>query len=293
MNIVHSVKKGIKHCKLYWTLGKFWQTGLLSITGIAGYFSAIDIINYMELAGLIGTLILTIAGSTILNMAYDRDIDANMNRTKNRPLPSNKVQIFEAVVIGLVFSVGGILWAYTMNHLYALMLLSGSFINVVIYTIWLKRRTAWSIIWGGVAGGMPILAGRVLALGYIDIIGVLLAVAILLWIPSHIMTFSICYYEDYNQGKIPTFPSSYGFSFTRAIIAVTSFCAVFAIGIGAAVLGLSLEFIVLLGILSLGILGVSIVSVAYPSDKINLFLFKYASVYMLGSMLLIIINFVQ
>ena len=59
---------------------------------------------------------------------------------------------------------------------------------MVIYTIWLKRRTAWSILWGGISGGMPVLAGRVLGTGEIDWIGIALALGVLFWIPTHILT---------------------------------------------------------------------------------------------------------
>jgi len=98
----------------------------------------------------------------------------------------------------------------------------------VIYTLWLKRRTAWSIVWGGISGAMPILAGRVLATGHIDLVGILLALAILFWIPTHTLTFSIKFREDYSNAGIPTFPSTYGETFTRATIAISSVLAALA-----------------------------------------------------------------
>ena len=87
------------------------------------------------------------------------------------------------------------------------MLFAGLFFDVVIYTLWLKRRTPWSIVWGGISGGMPILAGRVLAVGRIEWIGVVLALAVLFWIPTHILTFSMRYREDYANAGIPTIPA--------------------------------------------------------------------------------------
>jgi hypothetical protein len=92
-------------------------------------------------------------------------------------------------------------------------------LDVLVYTIWLKRRTPYSILFGGISGGMPILAGRVLATGQLDAIGVLLAAAILLWIPTHIMTFHIKYQQDYASAGVPTFPSVHGISVTRTLIA--------------------------------------------------------------------------
>ena len=76
---------------------------------------------------------------------------------------------------------------------------AGLFFDVVVYTIWLKRRSAWSIVWGGVSGGMPVLAGRALGLGRIDEVGILLALAVLFWVPTHILTFNLRYYDDYQQ----------------------------------------------------------------------------------------------
>jgi len=77
--------------KQYWTLIKSLQTGLLLVTGFTGYISArCPVMNWETLAGLIGSLFLTISGSTVLNMVYDQDIDAKMNRTSHRPLPSGE-----------------------------------------------------------------------------------------------------------------------------------------------------------------------------------------------------------
>ncbi len=275
--------------KLYWPLIKSLQTGLLLITGITGYISARCPVSSFEVGfGLIGSLFLAISGSTILNMVYDRDIDSKMNRTAHRPLPSGKLDAKEALVLGLSISLLGLLWALTLSFQYAVVVFAGLFIDVVIYTMWLKRRTAWSIIWGGISGGMPVLAGRTLGLGTVDGIGILFALAILLWIPTHIMTFSMRYHDDYQRAGVPTFPSEYGNKYTRLIIAVSSLGAAIAIGMGAMAIGLSWGYLRLLGILSVGILGLSLASVLRPSEKVNFGLFKYASLYMLSAMLLVI-----
>ena len=91
--------------KLYWPLIKSPQTGLLLVTGITGYISArCPVMTWQSFLGLAGTLFLAISGSTILNMVYDRDIDAKMNRTSHRPLPSGKIKTSEALILGLIFS---------------------------------------------------------------------------------------------------------------------------------------------------------------------------------------------
>ena len=171
--------------------------------------------------------------------------------------------------------------------LYGLIIFAGLFFDVVVYTIWLKRRTAWSIVWGGISGGMPILAGRVLGLGQIDWIGVTLTLAILFWIPTHILTFSMRYHKDYQTAGVPTFPSTYGFQATRVIIAISSVVAALAMGIAAYGVGMTWGYLRLMAVLSIGLLVLAVSSTVQPSERVNFGLFKYASLYMLSSMLLL------
>ncbi len=152
--------------RLYWPLTKSLQTGLLLSTGLAGFMSArCPVLHGYDFLGLGLSLFLAIAGSTILNMWYDRDLDAVMNRTHHRPLADGRVSPAEAVRLGLVLSALGVGLAMAMDLLYGLIVLAGLFFDVIVYTAWLKRRTGWSIVWGGIAGGMPILAGRSYGIG--------------------------------------------------------------------------------------------------------------------------------
>ncbi|MEW6716965.1 MAG: heme o synthase [Chloroflexota bacterium] len=274
--------------QLYWPLTKSLQTGLLLSTGLAGYMSArCPVLHWTTLMGLAISLFLAISGSTVLNMWYDSDIDARMRRTAQRPLPAKQVTPKEALRLGLVLSVLGVGWAAVLSPLYALVVFSGFFFDVVVYTIWLKRRTAWSVIWGGIAGGMPILAGRVLGTGQIDSIGILLTLAVLFWIPTHILTFAMRYYNDYKAAKVPTFPSVYGFPVTRTTIAISSVLASLSIGTAGILIGMQWGFVRLLAVLSAGLLILAVASLARPSEKVNFGLFKYASLYMLAAMILL------
>lgn len=276
--------------RLYFPLIKSLQTGLLLATGLAGYMSAsCPVTHWPTLAGLTVSLFLAISGSTILNMWYDRDIDSKMKRTHNRPLASGRVSQVEALRLGLVLSAVGVGWAVMTNPLYGLVVFAGLFFDVVIYTIWLKRRTAWSIVWGGISGGMPILAGRVLATGSLDWIGIVLALSILFWIPTHIMTFSMKYHGDYKAAGVPTFPSTYGFTVTRATIAISSIIAALMIGIAAYGIGMTWGYLRVLVVLSAGLTALAVISLMKPSEHLNFGLFKYASVYMLSSMMLMVV----
>ena len=274
--------------KQYWSLTKSLQTGLLLSTGLAGFMSArCPVIHWYDFLGLGVSLFLAIAGSTILNMWYDRDIDAVMNRTHHRPLAQGCVSPGEALRMGLVLSVLGVGMAVVMSPLYGLIVFGGLFFDVVVYTLWLKRRTCWSIVWGGISGAMPILAGRVFGIGHLDGIGILLALAVLFWIPTHILTFSMRYFEDYQAAKIPTFPSTFGFGFTRLVIAVSSVIAALAILAAGILIGMQWGFVRLLAVLSAGLMLLAIATVIRPTERVNFGLFKYASLFMLSAMILL------
>ena len=276
--------------RLYKPLIKTSQTSLLLATGVAGYLSAGIKVDLVTLLGLTLSLFLSISGSTILNMWYDHDIDTVMNRTHNRPLAAGTVGLGEALRLGLVFSLLGVGLAMAMDPLYGLVVFAGLFFDVVVYTIWLKRKTCWSIVWGGISGGMPILAGRVLAIGHVDLVGVLLTLSILFWIPTHTLTFSIRFHDDYKAAGVPTFPSTYGIEYTRFIIALSAILAAICIGWASVLIGVQAGFLRLLVVLATGLLLLSFATVTRPSERINFGLFKYASLYMLCSMMVLSIQ---
>lgn len=274
--------------KNYWPLIKSLQTGLLILTGVTGYISArCPVFNIGIMISLFGSLFLTVSGSTILNMVWDRDIDARMNRTKLRPLPQGLVSVREAWIVGLSLSLIGLTWAVFLNPLYALVIFAGLFIDVVVYTIWLKRRTAWSIVWGGLSGGMPILAGRVLGVGGFDSVGILFMLAILFWIPTHILTFSIKYATDYATAGVPTFPSTYSIKRTRSIIAFSSLIASICMVLSGLMMDLGAGYLRLIVVLAFGLLGLALTTIFNASDRVNFGLFKYASVFMMSSMFVV------
>lgn len=282
------MKKILTKIRLYWPLTKSLQTGLLLSTGLAGYMTArCPVMQWYDFAGLALSLFLSIAGSTILNMWYDRDIDAVMNRTHHRPLADGRVAPREALLLGLILAMLGVGLATLLSRLVGLVIFAGLFFDVIVYTIWLKRRTCWSIIWGGIAGGMPILAGRTLGTGQIDGIGILLALAVLFWIPTHILTFSMRFHGDYQAAGIPTFPTTYGFAFTRLTIAISSMIAALSIGTAGILIGVQWGLLRLLAVLSSGLVLLAVATVFRPTEKVNFGLFKYASLFMLSAMILL------
>jgi protoheme IX farnesyltransferase len=272
----------------YWSLIKSLQTGLLLTTGISGFMSArCPVLNVPLMLGVTVSLFLAISGSTVLNMWYDRDIDAKMDRTCWRPLPSGEINPREAFVFGVILSILGVGLGLVIDYLFGLIVCAGIFFDVVVYTIWLKRRTVWATIWGGVSGGMPVLAGRVAGTGQIEWIGIALSLAIIFWIPTHTLTFSMRFNDEYRFAGLPTFPSVYGFETTRKLLAVSSMLAALAMVVSAVGIGISIGFLRLIGVLSVGLLILAASSYIRPSSKMNFGLFKYASIYMLSAMLLI------
>jgi protoheme IX farnesyltransferase len=247
------------------------------------------VFNLWTIAGLLVSLFLSISGSTILNMWWDRDIDSKMKRTQKRPLATGQVSHQEALRLGLFLSLLGVGFAVAMDALFGLIIFAGLFFDVVVYSIWLKRRTAWGILWGGISGGMPILAGRVLGYDGFDWVGITLSLGVLFWIPTHIMTFSMKYYDDYKAAGIPTFPSTYGFQVTRIAIAVSSIFAALAMGAAAWGIGMTVGYLRVLIVLSTGLLTLAVISVFQPTERVNFGLFKYASLYMLSSMILMMV----
>jgi protoheme IX farnesyltransferase len=277
----------LNQIRLYWPLIKSTQTGLLLATGIAGYLSAGQPVHAATLLGIALTLFMAISGSTILNMWYDHDIDAKMKRTHKRPAAAGMLRRNEVLGVGITISLLGIGGALAIQPLYGLVVFAGWFFDVVIYTLWLKRRTAWSILWGGISGAMPILSGHALALGRIELAGILLALSILFWIPTHTLTFSLKFRNDYANAGVPTFPSTYGDGFTRAMIAISSVLAAIAIVWASILIGIGAGYLRLMAVMTAGLLLLAFATFRVGSERINFGLFKYASIYMLASMIIL------
>ncbi len=275
----------------YLPLIKGRQTVLLVTTGLAGYMSAYPLTFLSwRLFQLLGTLFLTISGSTIINMWFDRDIDARMQRTCHRPLVTNQVKANETLFLGLALLVLGLGWSLSLSLVYCSIALVGIFFELVIYTFWLKRRTAWSVVLGGIAGGMPILGGRVLATGKVDGIGLLLALIVVLWIPTHNLSFAILRLDDYQRAGVPTFPSVYGFGATYRLIAFSSVL----LAIIMTVFLIRIEFVpiilyVLIGF-QLGLVGLAFMAWMRASAELSASLFKYATIYLLCCMVVLVVN---
>jgi protoheme IX farnesyltransferase len=146
------------------------------------------------------------AGCDTLTGYIDRDIDALMYRTKHRPIPSGRIAPRRALVWGLLLSAVGLLLAYSINLLSLVWIALGIVDNVVVYSLFLKRRNPLSIILGGISGGLPVMFGWSAVTDSIELLPILLAALVVLWIPGHIWSLAIFTKEDYERARVPMLP---------------------------------------------------------------------------------------
>jgi len=275
----------------FWALVKIRQTVLLVVTSLSAYVLTRGLsFDLSEAAGMVVGLLFAISGCTALNMLLDQGVDAHMKRTADRPLPSGRVQPMEAGLFGGILSVVGLTVSFRLDQCFGVVATLGFVFDLLVYTVWLKRRTPLSIIFGGIAGGMPALAGRVLALGRVDVVGLLLAGSVLLWIPSHILTLMLRYADDYRRAGVPAWPNVYGPWATHLFIAGANLLNTVVLAVCAILLRLHPMALALLVAMSLGVFGLAVLQVAFPSEPRNWLLFKIASLYMLASSVLLMLG---
>jgi protoheme IX farnesyltransferase len=251
------------------------------VTAIGAYLmGAAGAVSWPTFAVGMAGLAAAVAGSTALNMVLDRDIDRVMDRTGRRPLPSGRISVARAWVFGLGLAGVGLAGSWAADALFGLVVTLGLLFDVVVYTMWLKRRSAASILIGGIAGGMPALAGRVLAIGAVDVIGLLLAAGVVLWIPAHILTLAMRHADEYGRAGVPVWPAVHGEESTRRVIAVATAGAagvLLAAGLRADVHAVALAG---LGLAGAVMVALSLLALLRPSERRNWTLFKAASIYM-------------
>ncbi len=158
---------------------------------------------WLILATLVGGS-LSAGSAGAFNCYIDRDIDRVMKRTKNRPLVTGELSDREALVFAWALGAASIVWLWVFtNWLAAALSLGAILLYVVFYTIVLKRRTAQNIVWGGVAGCMPVLIGWAAVTGDLSWPPIILFLIIFLWTPPHYWPLSMKYRDDYRAAGVP------------------------------------------------------------------------------------------
>ena len=136
----------------------------------------------------------------------DRDIDAIMDRTKDRPIPSGRISPRNALIFGLILTAIALIFSWLINLWVFLLMLFGLFDNIIVYSKWLKRRNQANIILGGFSGGVPALIGYVAVTTQNLEIGLVMAGLVFFWIPTHIWSLALHVRKDYQKAKIPMLP---------------------------------------------------------------------------------------
>ena len=189
---------------------------LVVFTGLCGLLAAPAPVH--PVLGFTAVLCIALGAGAAgaLNQWYEADLDAKMKRTANRPLPAGRMSRQTALHFGVglaVFSV--ILMDLAANHLAAAVLAISILFYVLVYTVWLKRRTAQNIVIGGAAGAFPPLIGWAAVTGDVTTLPILLFAIIFLWTPPHFWALSLFVRTDYANAGVPMLPVVAGIESTR------------------------------------------------------------------------------
>jgi protoheme IX farnesyltransferase len=224
---------------------------LVVFTAAVGLLLAPGALQTLDLVTAV-TAILCIAigagASGAINMWYDRDIDLHMQRTMNRPLPAGRLTAAEALIFGIVLSVGSVAIMAGMVNLVAAVLLAATILYYVfIYTVWLKRRTPHNIVIGGASGALPPAIGWAAVTGDVGLGAVILFLIIFLWTPPHTWALALFRRGDYEAAGVPMLPVIAGERETKrqmliytALLVPTTLLPV-AIGMSGAVYGVAVS----------------------------------------------------
>lgn len=214
--------------KDYFLLMKPRVMSLVVFTAISGMILAPGGIH--PLLAFVSILSITIASgaSAAINMWYDRDIDAIMQRTKKRPIVTGAIEPDEALSFGVIMAILSVfMMALCVNLLSAFLLLIAILYYVFIYTMWLKRTSIQNVVIGGVAGALPPMIGWSSVTNDISIGSLVLFAIIFIWTPPHSWALAIFRQEDYKNCNVPMMPAVKGVDYTKKQIVFYSILMIF------------------------------------------------------------------
>lgn len=229
---------------------------LVVFTGLIGLLLAPGHIHPVLAFTAVLCIAVAAGAAGAINMWYDRDIDAIMRRTANRPIPGGRIGANDVLTFGVVLAVSSVLLMYLATNTVAAITLAASILfYVFIYTMWLKRRTPQNIVIGGAAGAFPPVIGWAAVTGSIDVLPVLMFAIIFFWTPPHFWALSLYASGDYERAGVPMLPVVSGAKTTRlhvlvytavlAVVSVLPWALGYAGGVYAvSAIGLSAWFLV-------------------------------------------------
>ena len=254
---------------------------LVVFTGLVGMVLSDGGLHPILAAISIFAIALGAGASGAINQWYDRDMDAVMERTKKRPIPAGRMDPDEALGFGVVVGLFSVLMLSLASNFMAGGLLAFTiFFYVVIYTIWLKRRTPQNIVIGGAAGALPPMVGWAAMTGEITLQSLTLFAIIFFWTPPHFWALALVRNEDYRRANVPMLPVQAGAPETRKQILIYAVIMA-AIGLLPVAIGMSG---MLYGALAL-LLGLRFIQLSYrlfksASDDHAMGLFKFSILYL-------------
>jgi heme o synthase len=158
-------------------------------------------------------------GAAAVNCWFDRELDREMERTCDRPLPAGRISSAGALLFGLAVGLGGVaVLAVGANLLAGALAAAGGVFYAVVYTMWLKRSTTQNIVIGGAAGAFPPLVGWAAATGTLSPLAWLLFAVIFFWTPPHFWALALLVRKQYTRAQVPMLPAVRGERVTRAAI---------------------------------------------------------------------------
>ena len=189
---------------------------LVMFTGLVGLLLAPGHLDLLSSSSAILAIVIGAGAAGAVNMWFDRDIDSMMRRTLRRPIPTGKISASNALAFGIILGSGSIIIMLLATNLVAagLLMVSIAF-YILVYTMWLKRRTPQNIVIGGAAGAFPPMIGWLAVTGTLSPLPLLMFSIIFLWTPPHFWALSLYACADYREAAVPMLPVTCGQQSTR------------------------------------------------------------------------------
>lgn len=265
-----------------YTKPKVWS--LLVFVGAVGAVLAIhqhSLLDWFPVILTVISLSAGAAGSEAVTNFIDRDIDAKMTRTRNRPLVTGNISPESGLIFGLFLIVLCVLLLMVYGKFLAASFISlGITDNVVVYSLLLKRRTPWSVILGGFSGGFPVLVGWYTVTSSFSILPWFLFALVVVWIPVHIWSLAYRYRDDYEKAGIPMLPVIYSEKISSACISFSAILLVVFSIIPYFLGENSTVYIFVVAVLSAPLLIFAALFMKEHNLKSSFNLFKYSSPYL-------------
>ena len=264
------------------TKPKIWY--LLVFTAFGAALTA-SLLFKIEVTPLQWFLLLTVvaAGSAAADTITgynDRDIDAIMERTKSRPIPSGRISPRNALIFGLILTTVSLVCAWLINYIALGLMAFGLFDNIIVYSKWLKRRSQANIILGGFSGAAPALIGYVAVTTQNIEIGLVMAALVFFWIPTHIWSLALHVKKDYTKARVPMLPVVADERTSVRVIAITTLLMVAFSIVPFFLNQFGLIYLITATVFGIVMILLSTWLLVRPSERASWMVFKFSSPYL-------------